>query len=106
MRYRVIFVIITIFIAQGISMQNSVENGYKLYNDRKFEEAFEALYDAAAYENNAEAQYYIGLMYFHGDGVEKNIESAQKFWKKALQRGHIDAANQLSHIATSTKYMF
>lgn len=87
-------------------MQYSVDDGYKLYNERKFKEAFDALYDAAAYENNAEAQYYIGLMYMHGDGVEKSVESAQKFWRKALQRGHIDAANQLSHISTSTKYMF
>lgn len=87
-------------------MQHSVDDGYVLYNERKFKEAFDALYDAAAYENNAEAQYFIGLMYFHGDGVAKSVENAQKFWKKALRNGHIDAANQLSHISTSTKHMF
>ncbi len=38
------------------------EDGYRLYNERKFKEAFDILFDKAAYENNAEAQYYIGKM--------------------------------------------
>lgn len=82
------------------------EDGYKLYNERRFKEAFDALYDAAAYENNSEAQYFIGMMYFDGDGVEKSLESAMKWWKKASRNGHLDSANRMSAISTGTSVMF
>lgn len=87
-------------------MSNTVEDGYRLYNERKFKEAFDALFDAAAYENNSEAQYYIGMMYHDGDGVEKNVDSAIKWWKKARRNGHVHAASRMAEIFTSTKNMF
>lgn len=87
-------------------MSNTVQDGYKLYNERKFKEAYDALYDAAAYKNNSEAQYYMGMMYFYGDGVEKNLENAMQWWKKAMRNGHMDAANRMSEISTGTSVMF
>ncbi|MBU0720886.1 SEL1-like repeat protein [bacterium] len=87
-------------------MSQNTPNGYELYNDRKFKEAFDALFDAAAYENDPEAQYYIGRMYRDGDGVEKNIDTAIKWWTKARRNGHRDAAFQMSEIQISTKNIF
>ncbi|WP_373000019.1 tetratricopeptide repeat protein [Sulfurimonas sp.] len=87
-------------------MSHSVEEGYKLYNEKRFKESFDALFDAAAYDNNSEAQYFIGLMYHDGEGVEKNIESAMKWWKKATRNGHVHAANRMSEISTGTSVMF
>ncbi len=87
-------------------MSLTPQDGYKLYNERKFKEAYEALYDAAAYENNSEAQYFIGMMYFYGDGVQKSKEEAMKWWKKATRNGHLDSANRLSEISTGTSVMF
>jgi len=82
------------------------EDGYRLYNERKFKEAFDILFDKAAYENNAEAQYYIGKMYRDGDGVEQREENAIKWWTKARRNGQRDAAFQMSELITSTKNMF
>lgn len=87
-------------------MSKTLEDGYRLYNERKFKESFELLFDAAAYENNSEAQYYIGMMYQDGDGVEKSIDKAVKFWTKARRNGHVDAASRMAEISITTKNMF
>lgn len=87
-------------------MQQKLDEAITLYNDKKFEEAYELFYPLAAYERNADAQYYLGLMYFDGDGVEKSIDNAQQWWKKATRNRHRDAAYRLSEIVTSTKTMF
>ncbi len=87
-------------------MSHTIEDGYRLYNERKFKEAFDALYDAAALQNNSEAQYYLGMMYHDGDGVDKDMDKAIKWWSKARRNGHVDAANKMSEISTSTKNMF
>jgi TPR repeat protein len=87
-------------------MPQIVEEGFRLYNERKFKEAFDILFDAAAYGNNAEAQYLIGKMYREGDGVEQSLENAMRWWKKARQNGQRDAAFQMSEIQTSTKNIF
>ncbi len=87
-------------------MQPTVEDAIALYQEGKFEEAYELFYPLATYERHAEAQYYLGMMYFEGEGVEKSIEQAQVLWKKAARSRHRDAAYRLSEIVTSTKTMF
>lgn len=42
----------------------------------------------AAEAGDAEAQYYIGLMYDNGYGVEQNQEEAQKWYSKAYAQGY------------------
>ncbi|MDD2905563.1 MAG: hypothetical protein WBK95_02855 [Sulfurimonas sp.] len=87
-------------------MSLTVEDGFRLYEERKFAEAFEVLFDAAAYKNNGEAQYYVGLMYRNGFGVEQSEEKAITWWTKARRNGQRDAAFAMSEIKTSTKNMF
>ncbi|MDD2790108.1 MAG: hypothetical protein PHU40_05510 [Sulfurimonas sp.] len=87
-------------------MSLTVEDGFRLYEERKFTEAFEILFDAAAYKNNGEAQYYVGLMYRNGFGVEASEEKAITWWTKARRNGQRDAAFAMSEINTSTKNMF
>jgi hypothetical protein len=87
-------------------MNVDLQEGYRLYNERKFKEAYDILFDAALYGNNGEAQYYLGMMYFYGDGVNEDLEAAKKWWQKAVRNGQVDAANRLSELSTSTKNMF
>ena len=87
-------------------MENSVANGIALYNEDRFEEAYEMLYPFGAFQRNAEAQYYLGLMCYDGEGVEKDIEQAAKWWTMARREGHRDAAYALSEINISTKNLF
>jgi TPR repeat protein len=87
-------------------MTDSLAEGIAAYDAGDYEKAYLLLYPLGAYKRNAEAQFYLGMIYFYGEGVEKNIEAAMGWWKKAMRNGHVDAAYRLSEIATSTKTTF
>ncbi|MEA1919327.1 MAG: SEL1-like repeat protein [Campylobacterota bacterium] len=84
----------------------TINDAIALYEERKYDEVYEAFVDLATYERNAEAQYYLGRMYRDGDGVQKSEEKAVYWWKKARQQGHRDAAFAASELQISTKNMF
>ncbi|MBD3810408.1 MAG: SEL1-like repeat protein [Sulfuricurvum sp.] len=46
------------------------------------------------------------MIYFYGEGVEKDIDRAMEWWRKAMRSGHVDAAYRLSELKTSTKTTF
>ena len=80
--------------------------GIAAYDAGDYTKAYELLYPLGAYKRNAEAQFHLGMIYFYGEGVEKDIDKAMEWWKKAMRSGHTDAAYRLSEIATSTKTTF
>ena len=45
----------------------------------------------AAKQGYAEAQCCCGAMYYTGDGVERDLDEAQKFWELAAAQGHEQA---------------
>lgn len=86
-------------------MENLFE-GIAAYDAGDYVKAYEILYPLAAYKRNSEAQFHMGMIYYYGEGVEKDIEQAMEWWKKAMKNGHVDAAYRLSEISTSTKTTF
>lgn len=46
-------------------------------------------------QNNADAQYKLGIRYYTGDGVEKNHSEAIKWCKKAAEQGNAEAQYNL-----------
>jgi uncharacterized protein len=80
--------------------------GIAAYDAGDFVKAYELLYPLAAYKRNSEAQFHMGMIYFYGEGVEKNKEKAMEWWRKAMRSGHVDAAYRLSEISASTKTTF
>ena len=46
-------------------------------------------------QNNADAQYKLGIRYYTGDGVEKNHSEAVKWFRKAAEQGHAEAQYNL-----------
>ncbi len=91
---------------KGNHLQPNLEDAIALYQAEQFRQAYELFYPLATYERNAEAQYYLGMMYFEGEGVDKDVAQAQQLWKRAARSRHRDAAYRLSEIITSTKTMF
>lgn len=85
---------------------DELHNGIEAYEAQDFERSYQLLYPLGAYKRLAEAQFYLGMMYFYGEGVEKDIDLAMEWWKKAMRQGHQDAAYRLSEIKTSTKTTF
>lgn len=68
--------------------------GYHFYEDGLFQEAYSWLIKAAK-QNHAEAEYYIGEMYYNGDGLEQNIDYAVEWYIKSAQHGNRLAQNTL-----------
>jgi TPR repeat protein len=52
-------------------------------------------------QGDADAQYFLGSLYQHGDGVVKNIAKATPWLEKAAKQGHHGAANALGVIYAS-----
>ena len=66
----------------------------KLYEDEKFEKAFE-LYQKAAEMGSMDAIAGLGWCYFNGYGVEKDLEKAYKYNSEAAEQGIPRAQNNL-----------
>lgn len=70
-------------------------NGY--YAGGRFEDAIPYLEEAAK-RGDAKAQYSLGYMYEHGEGVKKNIDGAIKYYQLAAKQGHKNAQTALKNI--------
>jgi TPR repeat protein len=68
-----------------------------------FPEAFEA-FQAAANENHADAQFYLGRMYQLGHGTELDIEQAAIWYKKAGMQDEARAWNNLANIYNDPEF--
>lgn len=53
-------------------------------------------HSAAAEMGDGESQYYLGVMYFHGDGVKPNKAMAVSWLKKSANSGNERAAQKLT----------
>lgn len=80
-----------------------LDKAIELYEKDEYEEAFK-LFEEYAIKNRTgvEAQYYLGLCYFHGNGVPCDQEKAKYWWKIAKKNGSIDAGFMLEQISQST----
>ncbi|HEX5622855.1 MAG TPA: hypothetical protein VFX57_00310 [Sulfuricurvum sp.] len=85
---------------------DALHEGIAAYEEQDYTKAYELLYPLASYKRDSEAQFYLGMIYFYGEGVPKDIDKAMEWWRKAMRSGHTDAAYRLSEISTSTKTTF
>ena len=69
--------------------------GYKYYQKGNYEKALK-IWTVEADEGNKEAFYNIGLLYFFGNGVEKNLPLAFEYCQKAAFMGSPRAQNNLA----------
>ncbi len=76
----------------------------ELFEKDRYQEAYE-IFKELAREGDAEAMYYIGVLYYEGWGVEKSVDKAVEWWKRANRRGSLDAKYMLQTIcATSSVF--
>jgi TPR repeat protein len=69
--------------------------------EQSYERAFE-YYEQAADLGLATAQYSLGVMYYKGDGVERDIAKAREWWTKAAAQGEKNAIKNLKLINKQT----
>ena len=67
-----------------------------LYNSKKYLSAF-TLYKSAANAGDANAQMWVGFMYFHGQGVVENYKEALVWHQKAAKQGNPGAMKWITY---------
>ena len=72
-------------IAQRCRDENDLKNHYKW------------TYMAATQHDDCESQYFLGVCYLFGKGVEKNHSAAFEWFKKAADKNNVDALNALGY---------
>lgn len=83
---------------QNITEAESVYNAAcELYNKGEYEQAF-SLFSTASDFGHAEAQRYLGLMYFNGLGVVQDYQEAVKWLRKAVKAGSAWSANNVGYM--------
>ena len=81
-----------------------IKKAVELFENDKYDEAL-PIFKELAREGDAEAMYYLGMMYYEGWGVKKDENRAIEWWKKANRRGSLDAKYMLQTIcATSSVF--
>ena len=78
-----------------------VKQGVDYYDNSQFEEAYNTLIEPAK-DGNDEAQYIIGLLYFHGDYVDKSLDEAIIWFKHSARRKNLDAMSMLMECDSTT----
>ena len=68
--------------------------GLLFYENKRYSEAAPLLRKAAE-QNNNNAQYWIGVCYERGYGVNKNINEAMKWFQKSAEQGNLGAQYKL-----------
>lgn len=56
-----------------------------------------AITKAAAEVGHVDAQFSLGQLYADGEGVEKDMQEAFRWYKEAAKKGHIEAQNQVGY---------
>jgi len=70
----------------------TLEEAVAFFENDEYDKAYTAF---KQHRKNMEAQYFLGMMYYEGFGVEKSVEEAKKWFKKAARQGSLDAEYML-----------
>ncbi|MCQ2965532.1 MAG: hypothetical protein MJ250_02185 [Alphaproteobacteria bacterium] len=77
--------------------EEAVLQGEELYNEKKYEDAFEYLYYPAS-QGYAKAKFLIGEMYYSGLGTEKDVQKAYQNYKESAEQ-IIDSKYKMATLA-------
>ena len=72
------------------------EKGMEYYKRKQYNEAFAMIRDAASL-GYAEAQYRLGILYYYGEGTDKNPSAARQLMNRAAEQGLENAKYWLQH---------
>jgi len=78
-------------------VQAGTEEGIAAFEAGDYERAYREL-EPEAEAGDAEAQYYLGGMYWQGNGIEKDLQQARNWMEKAGRAGHVGAALELGYM--------
>ncbi len=74
--------------------ESVMQEAHKAYAAEDYAKVFELVFPLAA-SGNADAQYTLGYLYFHGLGTEKSEAQAMNWIQRAAKQGHSKALQAL-----------
>jgi TPR repeat protein len=92
---RHIFFFLLIVMLSPISWGADFNKGVHAYERGDYATALREMTPLAG-QGDANAQFYLGFMYSKGQGVEKNLTEAMKWYRKAAEQGNENALNNLN----------
>lgn len=92
----VVLVVIPLTSTAGIA------EGVSAFEAKRYEAA-RAEFEPLAGQGDADAQYYLGELYWYGLGIEKNRQIAIEWYRKAADQGHAVAQYVMGYIYASGK---
>lgn len=90
--------IFLILILSAYIFASTVEEAKKLFSNKQYEEALIIFNE---HEDHPVAQYYLGKIYFHGLGVEKDEIQALVFLKQSAKQGNSNAMLSIGEMYSS-----
>jgi uncharacterized protein len=82
--------VLAFFLAAASPLKADVNSGWKAYLEGDYATALGELMPASE-AGDATAQYYLGVLYSHGEGVARSYRTAALWYQKAATQGHSDA---------------
>lgn len=87
-------IVVFIFAVCMSLSANEFKEAVEAYNAGGYIKALNIFYPLAK-QDNAKAQYNVGLIYANGQGVRKDLNAAQKWYEKAAKQGNAAAQYNL-----------
>src|SRR5574342_161100 len=84
---RVLFAVVLVVACATGAAAGSFEDGLSAYERGDYTQAMNLWHPLAA-QGDAPAQFNLGLMYRHGQGVPQDFQEALKWYSKAADQGH------------------
>ena len=96
-----IYVVCLLMLMAAGTARADFNDGVVAYIAGDYENAYNTMISIAKTdEKNALAQYYLGMMYLKGQGVEKNYEEAGKWFRKGAENRLPQAQYRLAELYT------
>ena len=95
---RIYFVLLMVISIQGA--RADFNDGVVAYLMGDYETAYNTMISIAKTSEDGLSQYYLGVMYLKGQGVEQNYEEAGKWFREASERGVPQAQYKLANLYT------
>ena len=78
-------------------------DGVYAYSRGEYKQAYDTMRPLAEISDHGLAQYYLGMMYLHGNGVEQDYDEAAKWFRKSARQRIKQAQFRLAELYASGK---
>jgi len=83
-----VFFVTLLFACSAVTAQSSdIKRAADAYNAGDYATAI-AIWEPYAHQGNRDAQFGMGVIYYGGNGVSKNLDEALAWFRKAADSGH------------------